>query len=283
MNDAINFAHGASSQIPSKRPREEHEASPSKRQCIRKELPRELYQKIFTYLGEVDLARASGVSREWLKNVEALPYGRERRLGRVHGKGAWAHLGDVGEEPPIPENMDAILAEPCPEALGLERFGTTIGETHVLVLIPEILNGQPLTLGRFKTLLDRRDGPKITSWDPGGVENTPPNPSYWALISKDCIKNSKSKTHDQQKQMVAQLGENYRLPKVIEMAYGLYLQEKSHRGNLYDHDNWTRCEEMNSRGYLLAVRGFGRGGGVHYLNDCAYADVGVGVSRKFSF
>ena len=288
MIDAINSVHGASSQIPSKRLREEHEESPSKRQCTREELPRELYQKIFTYLGEVDLARASGVNKEWLENVEALPYGIEKRLGVVSkyklGKAVWAHLGDVGEEPPLPEGLYEMLAEPCPAELGLERFGTTIKETHILVLIPKTLDNQLLTLGRFKQFLDQRDGPKITTWSPGGVKNTLPNPSYWALISKACIKDSKNKNYNQQKQMVAQPGANYRLPKVIEMVCGLYLQEKVHGSNLYDKNSWTRCEERHSHGYPLAVRGFGSGGGVCHIHGViAYDFVGVGVSWNFSF
>ena len=261
--------------------------SPPKAQCLvgktLNSLPVELVQKVFDYLNDEDLARASGVCKEWKACVEGLLLGRERRLGKVYGKGAWAHLGDVGKEPPLPKRIDEILAEPCPAALGLERFGQTIGETHILVLIPETLDGQPLTLGRFKTLLDQRDGPKITTWNPGGVENTPPSPSYWALISKDCIRDSKNKTYDAQKQMIMQLGESYRLPKVIEMAFGFYLQEKVHGGNLYDKNSWTRCEEEDSNRHPVAVRGFGSGGGVFSNFAVAYDLVGVGVSRKFSF
>ena len=210
------------------------------------------------------------------KMVPLLP---EQALGAE----AWAHLGNVGEEPPLPEGIHDILAEVCPAALGLESFGQTIGETHILVLIPKTLDGQPLTLGRFKTLLDQRDGPKITCWYPGGNENKAATASYWALISKDCIQNSKNKTYAQQKQIVERLGANYRLPKMTEMAYGLYLQQKIHGGNLYG-SHWTRCEEQHSEGYPMAVRGCGCGGGV--CDDCdggASVYVGVGVSRKSSF
>ena len=200
------------------------------------------------------------------------------------GADAWAHLGDVGKEPPLPEDMEAILAEPCPAALGLERFGTTIGETHILVLIPATLNDKKLTLERFKTFLDSRDGPKITSWCPEDSENNHAVASYWALISKDCIQNSKNKTYVQQRQMVAQLGDRYRLPKVIEMTFGLYLQEVTHHDNLYAN-SWARCKEMHSYGrYPIACCGFGGGGGVGYFYDSASHDlVGVGVLRKSSF
>ncbi len=210
---------------------------------------------------------------------EIIPTLPEQALGAA----AWAHLGDVGEEPPLPENMEAILAEPCPAALGLERFGTTIGETHILVLIPATLNGEKLTLERFKTLLDSKNGLKITEWYPKGNENNHAAASYWALISKGCIQDSKNQTHAQQKQMVAQLGDRYRLPKVIEMAFGLYLQEVTHHDSLYADDSWARREDMRSDGYSIVCRGFGGGGGVSNRYDNAIISVGVGVFRKSSF
>ncbi|MCP5492000.1 MAG: trypsin-like serine protease [Chlamydiales bacterium] len=207
------------------------------------------------------------------------------RPAQTLGAEAWAHLGDVGEEPPLPERIHEILSEPCPAALGLERFGKTIGDTHILVLIPATLDGKPLTLNRFKELLDQREGPKFTRWHPEGHENTPASSSYWALISKACIQNSRNKSYDFQRQMVEQLGDHYRLPKLIEMVFGLYLQEVTHHDNLYPNNLWTRCEDMSSDGGCpMAVRGFGGGGGVYGSNGVAYSYcVGVGVLRKSSF
>ncbi|HPE84727.1 MAG TPA: hypothetical protein PLO43_00920, partial [Chlamydiales bacterium] len=180
----------------------------------------------------------------------------EPRPAQALGAEAWAHLGDVGEEPPLPKGINAILAEPCPEALGLEKYGKTIGETHILVLVPATLNGHSLTLGLFKMFLEdvqqkNRRGPKFTWWSPGGCENTCSPFSYWTLISKDCIKDSRSKAYGQQKEMISELGELYSLPKVVEMAFGLYLQDSTYRKNLYS-DYWARCEESSSEGYPVA-------------------------------
>ena len=252
-------------------------------------LPRELWYIVAKNIeDDRDLASFASCCREFRAVVDSNQNLHLRRIGiydKVLGKAHWAHLGDVGEEPPLPENIEAILAEPCPAALGLERFGTTIGDTHILALIPATLNGERLTLERFKTLLDSRDGPKITCWYPEGNENNCADFSYWALISKGCIQNSKNKGYKEQKQMAAQLGGYYRLPKLIEMLFGLYLQEVAHHDNLYASDSWTRCEELSSDGrWPMACRGFGGGGGVdgHYR---VYANfgVGVGVLRKSSF
>ena len=252
-------------------------------------LPGELWYEVAKNIeDDRDLASFASSCREFRAVVDSNQNLHLRRIGiydKALGKANWAHLGDVGEEPPLPKNIGTILAEPCPDVLGLERFGTTIGDTHILVLIPATLNGERLTLERFKTLLDSRDGPKITDWYPSGNENNHAAASYWALISKGCIQNSKRKTYAQQKQMVAQLGDRYRLPKLIEMLFGLYLQEVAHHDNLYASDSWTRCEELSSDGrWPMACRGFGGGGGVddHYR---VYANFGVeeGVLRKSSF
>ena len=262
--------------------------SPSKAQCLTEEnlspLPVELIQKIFGYLSDQDQARASCVCRDGKKCIAGLP---ERLLGRVHGKDAWAHLGDVGEEPPLPKRIDQILDEPCPAVLGLERFGETIGETHILVLIPKTLDGDPLTLGRFKTLLDQGKGPKIRVWFPGDNENTSPGSSYWALISKDFIKNSNKQTYTQQKKKITKLGANYRLPKVIEMVYGLYMQKKTHGDNLLYNRSWARCEESyrkRSNNSPMIVRGYDGNVDVSALStEAGFYSVGVGVSWNFSF
>ncbi|MCB1117027.1 MAG: hypothetical protein KDK50_00445 [Chlamydiia bacterium] len=198
------------------------------------------------------------------------------------GAEAWAHLGDVGEEPPLPIWIHIILDEPCPAALGLERFGQTIGETHILALIPASLNEKPLTLGCFKELLDQRNGPKITMNEPWYDPNACASSSYWALISKDCVQDSKRKEYNQQKEMIAGFGEHYRLPKIIEMVFGLYLQEKVHQDGLYP-GCWTCCEELYARDQPMVVCGFGdaKGGGVSVNGGFADANVGVAVSWVF--
>ncbi|MCP5492763.1 MAG: hypothetical protein H7A40_06970, partial [Chlamydiales bacterium] len=167
------------------------------------------------------------------------------------GAKAWAHLGDVGEEPPLPEKIHEILVQPCPAALGLERFGKTIGETHILALIPKTLDGAPLTLERFKQLLDERGSLKVNEWKPGGHEAICASSSYWALISKDCIKGSRMMPYAAQKLIIDNLGGQYKLPKLIELLFGLYLQRMNDPEELQRIDapqfslmwhHYSRCE-----------------------------------------
>ena len=58
------------------------------------------------------------------------------------GKEKWEeYFGDVGVEPALPPNILEILSSPCPFWPGKK-----VEETHLLVLIPEKVNGKPLTL-----------------------------------------------------------------------------------------------------------------------------------------
>ncbi len=58
------------------------------------------------------------------------------------GKALWAqYFGDIGVEPPLPPHINAILQSPCPY-----WSGKKVEETHLLVLIPQTVNGKPLTL-----------------------------------------------------------------------------------------------------------------------------------------
>ena len=67
------------------------------------------------------------------------------------GADMWAHyFGDVGVEPPLPSNIDEILKSPCP-------FwpDKTIGQTHLLTLIPETVEGKPFTLNLLNELVQK--------------------------------------------------------------------------------------------------------------------------------
>src|SRR5271156_4573449 len=58
-----------------------------------------------------------------------------------------AHLKNV---PRLPLNITEILAAPCPFWLG-----KTVQQTHLLVLVPQTINGQPLTLKTLGELVKK--------------------------------------------------------------------------------------------------------------------------------
>ena len=58
------------------------------------------------------------------------------------GKKEWEkYFGDIGIEPPLPSNIEDILNEPC--SFWPDK---KIKETHLLVLIPNTVNGKPFTI-----------------------------------------------------------------------------------------------------------------------------------------
>ena len=103
------------------------------------------------------------------------------------------YFGDVGQEPPLPANIHEILNSPCPFIQGKKKE-----ETHLLVLIPATLNGQPLTLKRLGALMKARDS-KLKEGgyryfnDNGNHIDTPFETSHWVLMTKDVIEGSRSK------------------------------------------------------------------------------------------
>jgi hypothetical protein len=70
-----------------------------------------------------------------------------KTLGEVEWK---YYFGDVGPAPDLPSNMGAILDSTCPFWPGKK-----VRDTHLLVLIPATVNGEPFTLNLLGELIQR--------------------------------------------------------------------------------------------------------------------------------
>ena len=82
------------------------------------------------------------------------------------GKAEWEkYIGIVGEEPPLPSDIEEILNDPCPFWPNKK-----VHETHVLCLIPQTVNGKPLNLKSLGELVQKplqghaTKYPKIQHW-----------------------------------------------------------------------------------------------------------------------
>ena len=86
-----------------------------------------------------------GVLADFERQVEKevpQPIQVESKLSARIDKSVWEHyFGAVGEEPALPDDLEAILNSPCPFWEGCQ-----VRDTHMLVLIPSHVAGQPLTL-----------------------------------------------------------------------------------------------------------------------------------------
>jgi hypothetical protein len=205
------------------------------------------------------------------------------------GKDDWAwYFGDVGEVPPIPEVMAETLKALCPF-----NPGKQVGDTHMLMLIPQTVNGKPFTLNLLQELIGSPQGKDATSFAYyassvkkalGDAQTARP---YWILMTKNVIPGSRNKTYGEQKQFVQEKGADvYELPSAIEAAASILMHYFKTDECLYGQDPWTytRCQEtVTEDQWPVAIGGFSRGGlGVHdrspFVGICTD---GAAAVRKF--
>jgi len=203
------------------------------------------------------------------------------------GKAKWEkYFGDVGVEPPIPKDIIEVLKSPCPY-----WSGKRVEETHLLVLIPESVNGRPFTIGTLGEMIKspQKEGysTKYYNYDNTAVKELKDqgiSSSYWALITKNVLPNSRSKTYAEQQALIKG---PYAVPGALEIATGILMHHVQTGERLYSDspDTYTRCQEKLSSGYRVVVGSFGSSGlGV----DDDYGDAdprldgyGLGGVRKF--
>jgi hypothetical protein len=197
------------------------------------------------------------------------------------GKRQWAkYFGDVGEEPPLPPNIEEILKAQCPIWPDKKVY-----ETHLLTLIPKTVNGQPLTLKTLGELVQKPlQGPssKFEALYLGQYQDVPPKHSHWTLLSRDVIPDSRNKPYANQQKLVQQYP-GYEVPHILDTAVALFMEHTRSGVRLYSDAPWTytRCQEKYNNQWQLVVGGFAVGGlRVDYIYD-DLEDGGVGVARKF--
>jgi tetratricopeptide (TPR) repeat protein len=201
------------------------------------------------------------------------------------GKAKWAtHFGDIGVEPPLPSNINQILQGPC-----LIWPGKIVRDTHVLVLIPATVNGQPFTLKSLGELIKNpKTGPatQYRNFKLGEYQDAPVSQSYWTLMTRDVLEGSRSQNYATQQSQVTTLaqktGISYVVPKLLETTTAILMHHVTTGQKIYSDSpyTWTRCQEKWNKDWQVVVGGFSSAGlDVGYYSDNGY--VGVGCSRKF--
>jgi hypothetical protein len=209
-------------------------------------LPQEMSLEIFSHLNSQELSRCFRVNKTWkaLAEVETL---WETPPKIAFGKKQWeTYFGDIGEEPLLPKVIHKILKCPCPFWPGKK-----VEETHMLVLIPKTVNGNPLNLitlgelvkapkeGRPSQYLDDLNGSIVNAH---GHQATPN--SHWVLMTKDVIEGSRNNWSVGQEALIASYA-NYEVPKVLNVAICSFMNYL-HFGELpFTSNRWTytRCKE----------------------------------------
>jgi hypothetical protein len=195
------------------------------------------------------------------------------------GKKDWSfHFGDIGEEPPLPFNIHEILKAKCPI-----WPGKRVSETHLLTLIPKTVNGQPLTLGALGELVKnplQGSASQFRSLMLRQYQDLPPTTSYWTLLTRDVIPDSRAKTYHYQQELVNKY-RGYEVPHVLDTAVALFMEHVRNGNRRYSAKTFTRCQEQYSPDWQLVVGGFADSGlcvDANLSNDGLNA---VGAARRF--
>ena len=130
-----------------------------------------------------------------------------------------------------------------------------VEETHLLTLIPQIVKGKLLTFNSLEKLIKHPKQGQATQykccWDEIKKEHgdIPLQASYWVLLTKDVIPESRDKSYDDQVQLVAKYSEQakvaYEVPRLLETAVSLFMEYVQTGTRLYSDkpSTYTRCQE----------------------------------------
>jgi hypothetical protein len=239
---------------------------------------------------------------EWLKTVTPTDFCKEmeRReqlprelLGKNFlGAEAWRKQGiDVGAEPALPATItEELLNSECPL-----NPGEKIKDTHLLVLIPKTVNGEPYTALKLDELCATRkgSGDKLiydgadwaTAWKEKDWARSPQVQSEWVLIPKsdpDPNKVSEDK-HFRSKNVTAQQNvhethySEYREVKTVELMTAVLLHDLVNGDSrMLDGWNYLRCVEPNASGGRVFVGYFYAVGLQVVVERDAHVNVNIG-------
>jgi tetratricopeptide (TPR) repeat protein len=201
------------------------------------------------------------------------------------GKAKWEqYFGDIGVEPPLPKDIEQILSASCPFWPSKK-----VHETHFLVLIPQTVNGQPLTL---KTLVELVKKPltgnaiKCESFYPREYTDPAGPFSHWVLMTHDVIEGSCGKSYPDQQALLSQKGHGvYVVPPILDAAICIsmkYVQSGTRLDSNKPYTLLTRCQEKYLDTYgkeQMTVEGFASDG-LSGLKFNRYNKGGVAGFRK---
>lgn len=201
------------------------------------------------------------------------------------GKEQWGnYFGNIGEEPPLPHDIDDILNAACPFS---NNPNIKVKDTHMLVLIPEKIDEEPLTLDKIGELVKTpKKGGYATCY--AGYSATVKNEfgtkhgekSHWVLMTRDVIPDSRNKSYKAQ-QAKADEYPGYQLVSTRAAVICFFVGLVKWGIHLYGADTYTRTEAQTQEGKPVLVGGF-TSAGLFVDYSCVDDDCyGIGLMRKF--
>ena len=236
-----------------------------------------------------ELGRCSRVDKVW-NGILADSCAQHLWLDKLAvGKKKWAtYFGDIGEEPPLPEDMVQILKSPCPF-----WKNKRVAETHVLVLIPATVDGKKLTLDTLEELIKNpKEGNTAryhrycdhvkTEHGDKSIEH-----SYWVLMTRHTIPSCRGKIYSELQKLISTY-KAYHIPQAREAAICILMEYITSGKKLYlgetfwdrGEPKYTRCEEK-VQGQLPVYIGNMHGNSLYIESDFFdFGIVNIGAVRK---
>ena len=218
-------------------------------------LPFDVLKIIFDSLTLEKVVSCSVVSKLWkqlvktcLKDKIFQEYACSPMLwNEIFGRGSVTHEEILKAYRLLPDNIVEILKSPC------EIFaGKRIIETHMLVWIPDAIEGKLLTLRSFGELIKQKEE---FSKNPLGYRRIwssiilqkggKPFKSGWVLMTTDVIPETLNKSYEAQSFIVKSLKGYYDVPKIAEAVVCVVAYYFKTKTRLFSDGqlNYARCRE----------------------------------------
>lgn len=217
---------------------------------------------------------------------------RLREYVQQHGFGAlkWErYFGEV-DRIPLPLELIDILKSQCPFFPG-----NKVEDTHILFLLPQTVDGKPLTLNSLGELVKKpkKDSggnptryPPFTGASKDKYANQTTDKLCWVLMTRGVIPESRNKSFEAQRALIPPQAKGYEIPKGLEAVAGAFLSYVATGKRLF---SWTYicCQELGwqeqIKGGDRVIVGFFDARGLCVFNSgCVDPDArGVAVLRKF--
>ncbi|HCU47466.1 TPA: hypothetical protein DIC39_00150 [Patescibacteria group bacterium] len=173
---------------------------------------------------------------------------------------------------------EEVLMSTCP------LCGKTVRDCHFAHVGLETIQGQPLSIVKFKEFYPETGQPKFyayaNAWynDNDFAKVTTLSPR-WYLTHIEIVPKSENKTTQDQQAM---LPAEYELPLAIEETVkSFHCVRKT--GSYPNPKRYARCRDISSDGFRVRVGRFGSGG--FRVDPCSdalcYGNLGAGASRKY--
>jgi hypothetical protein len=140
-----------------------------------------------------------------------------------------------------------------------------VHETHLLVLVPETVNGQPLTLKTLGELVEKPltgSATQYSNFELGKYTDPAAPSSHWALMTCDVIEEGLDKSCLDQQTLLSQKGHGvYAVPTILDATVCIFMEYFRSGIRLYSSPwTWIRCQEKYPADLQLFVGGFYEGG-----------------------